>query len=56
MKKGLFDADDKKQAVPLRKKEGKTMAQTAREMGISYKTLYRWCNEYKQSKGTSFVE
>ncbi|OQR54863.1 hypothetical protein CDB3_21960 [Bacillus sp. CDB3] len=31
------------------------MAQTARNLGISYKTLHRWCNEYTQSKGAGFV-
>lgn len=55
MKKKIYDADYKKQAVQLCKEEGQTMAQTARNLGISYKTLHRWCNEYKQSKGAGFV-
>ncbi|PEN94827.1 transposase [Bacillus cereus] len=55
MKKKLYDIDYKKQAVQLCKEEGQTIAQTARNLGISYKTLHRWCNEYKQSKGSGFV-
>jgi transposase len=55
MKKKLYDVDYKKQAVQLCQEKGRTIAQTARELGISYKTLHRWCDEYKQSKGTSFV-
>ncbi|WP_094194707.1 IS3 family transposase [Bacillus thuringiensis] len=55
MKKKLYDVDYKKQAVQLCKEEGQTIAQTARNLGISYKTLHRWCNEYKQSKGAGFV-
>ncbi|EOQ08952.1 transposase [Bacillus cereus] len=55
MKKKLYDADYKKQAVQLCKEEGQTISQVARNLGISYKTLYRWYTEYQQSKGTSFV-
>lgn len=55
MKKNIYDADYKKQAVQLCKEEGQTIAQTARSLGISYKTLHRWCNEYKQNKGAGFV-
>ena len=47
MKKKLYDVDYKKQAVQLCKEKGQTIAQTARNLGISYKTLHRWCNEYK---------
>ncbi|PEF34284.1 transposase [Bacillus wiedmannii] len=55
MKKKIYDADYKKQAVQLCKEEGQTIAQIARNLGISYKTLHRWCNEYKQSKGADFI-
>jgi transposase len=55
MKKKLYDVDYKKQAVQLCKEEGQTIAQIARNLGISYKTLHRWCNEYKKSKGADFV-
>ncbi|WP_179884260.1 transposase [Bacillus toyonensis] len=55
MKKKIYDADYKKQAVQLCKEEGQTIAQTARNLEVSYKTLHRWCNEYKQSKGAGFV-
>ncbi|MGQ7307777.1 transposase [Bacillus cereus] len=55
MKKKVYDADYKKQTVQLCKEDGQTIAQTARNLGISYKTLHRWCNEDKQNKGTGFV-
>ncbi|MGQ0421518.1 transposase [Bacillus sp. HC-Mk] len=55
MKKKVYDADYKKQAVQLCKEDGQTIAQTARNLEILYKTLHRWCNEYKQNKGTGFV-
>ncbi|MGQ7307596.1 transposase [Bacillus cereus] len=55
MKRKVYDADYKKQAVQLCKEDDQTIAQTARNLGISYKTLHRWCNEDKQNKGTDFV-
>ena len=55
MKKKVYDADYKKQAVQLCKEEGQTIAQAARNLGLSYKTLHRWCQEYKQNKGAGFV-
>ncbi|WP_428994163.1 transposase, partial [Bacillus cereus] len=55
MKKKPYDADYKKQAVQLCKEQGQTISQVARNLGIPYKTLYRWYTEYQQSKGTSFV-
>lgn len=48
MKKKLYDIDYKKQAVQLWKEEGQTIAQTARNLGISYKTLQCWfCGIWK---------
>ncbi|PEO39967.1 helix-turn-helix domain-containing protein [Bacillus wiedmannii] len=50
-----YDIYYKKQAVQLCKEEGQAIAQTARNLVISYKTLHRWCNECTQSKGAGFV-
>lgn len=55
MTKTKYDAEYKKQAAQLCLEGNKTTAQVAKELGITYKTLYRWVTEYKDSNGTSFV-
>ncbi|WP_424768255.1 transposase, partial [Paenibacillus sp. sgz302251] len=41
-----YDKDFKLQTVQMIQEEGKTVAQVARELGISDNTLYRWIAEY----------
>lgn len=49
-----YDKDFKLQTVQMIQEEGKTVAQVARELGISDNTLYRWIAEYKQDGKQAF--
>ncbi|MUT68326.1 transposase [Paenibacillus sp. NEAU-GSW1] len=46
--KKKYDREFKMNTVRLIQEEGKTVAQVARELGISEITLYRWMAEYKK--------
>lgn len=49
-----YDKDFKLQTVQMIQEEGKTVAQIARELGISDNTLYRQIAEYKQDGKQAF--
>jgi transposase len=55
MKKRTCDQEYKIQAVELCLQGDKSIAQVARELDLTYNTLHRWVQEYKESNGTSFI-
>ncbi|ACJ33554.1 Transposase [Anoxybacillus flavithermus WK1] len=50
-----FDKEFKIHAVKLVVEEGKAVAQTARQLDISPKTLHKWVAGYKKDARHSFV-
>lgn len=49
-----YDKEFKLQTIQMIQEEGKTVAQVARELGISDNTLYRWMAEYKKDGAQAF--
>lgn len=54
MERRRYDKAFKEQAVQLSEQEGVTVAQVARELGISAKLLYRWRAEYREASENAF--
>lgn len=52
--KKKYDKEFKLQTVQLIQEQGKTVAQTARELGLSENTLYRWMAEFKKDGEQAF--
>ncbi|EPZ37199.1 transposase IS3/IS911 family protein, partial [Anoxybacillus ayderensis] len=50
-----FDKEFKIHAVKLVIEEGKAVAQTAKQLDISPKTLHKWVADYKKGAKHSFV-
>jgi transposase len=50
----VYDKEFKLQTVQLIQEQGKTVAQTARELGLSENTLYRWMTEFKKDGEQAF--
>jgi transposase len=50
-----FDKEFKEHAVKLVVEDGKAAAETARQLDISPKTLYKWVADYKSDPQHSFV-
>jgi transposase len=50
-----FDKEFKLHAVKLVVEEGNTIAETARQLDLSPKTLHRWVSDYKEDPVHSFV-
>ncbi|MEW9668136.1 transposase [Ammoniphilus sp. 3BR4] len=51
MKKQNYDAEYKRQTVEYILEQRKSVAQVARELGISANTLHGWIKQYKQKTG-----
>ena len=49
-----YDKEFKRETVKRIEKEGKTVAQVSREMGIPTKTRYRWVSEFKNRGKEAF--
>ena len=54
MNKRHDDQEFKIQTAQMILKQGKSVAQASRELGISKNTLHRWVNEYKQDGEHAF--
>lgn len=50
-----FDKEFKEHAVKLVVEDGYTGMETARQLDISSKTLYKWIRDYKDDPQNSFV-
>ncbi len=53
--KKKYDKEFKIQTIRLIQEQGKTVAQVARDLGLSENTLYRWIAEFKQDGNSAFV-
>lgn len=49
-----YDKEFKMQTVQMILEQGKSVAQTARELGIFDKTLYYWVKSYKEDQQEAF--
>lgn len=49
-----FDRDFKREAIGLIMVEGRSVAETARNIGVHENTLYKWLREFKEDPEHSF--
>ncbi len=49
-----YDKEFKTQTVQLVLEQGTPVAQTAKDLGVSIQTLYRWIEQYKMHKDHAF--
>lgn len=52
--KKKYDKEFKLQAIQLTREQGKSVTKTARELGLSENTLYRWMAEFKKDGEQTF--